>query len=186
MYSIECSLTQEFLIAEATDEVIVHQSSRLHVRIRDCWPDEAESPQLEILAQCLGFGGSRWNLSRSLPAAEFGLPADEPPAVGVKAAELFLDFEKRTSIAHRGLDLHAVADNLRISQKAPGFVSRNSALPSRDRSCRTPADNLPASSAQATSSVRPARLRARGPRSVWGRYERERPTRDRDIQAITD
>src|SRR5712675_2043647 len=102
--------TQEFLIAEATDEVIVHQSSRLHVRIRDCWPDEAESPQLEILAQCLGFGGSRWNLSRSLPAA----------------------------------------------------------------------------SAQATSSVRPARLRARGPRSVCGRYEPEHPTRDRDIRATTD
>jgi hypothetical protein len=59
MYSIKCSLTQEFLIAEATDEVIVHQSSRLHVRMCDCWPDEAESPLLEILAQCLGFGGSR-------------------------------------------------------------------------------------------------------------------------------
>src|SRR5712671_1236981 len=121
MYSIKCSLTQESLIAEATDEVIVHQSSRLHVRICDCWPDETKSPLLEILAQCLGFGGGRWNLSRGLPAAEFGLPADEPPAVGVKAAELFLDLEKRTSIAHRGLDLHAVADNLRIYQKAPGL-----------------------------------------------------------------
>src|SRR5579863_9940682 len=85
------NLTQEFLITEATDEVIVHQSSGLHVRIRDCWPDEGESPVLEILAQCLGFGGSRWNLSRNFPAAEFGLPADEAPAVGVKATELFLD-----------------------------------------------------------------------------------------------
>src|SRR6202171_5709429 len=113
------NLCEDFLIAEATDEVIVHQSSRLHVRIRDRRAYKAESPLLEILAQCLGFGGSRWNLSRSLPAAEFGLPADEPPAVGVKAAELFLDLEERTSIAHRGLDLHAVADDLRISQKAP-------------------------------------------------------------------
>src|SRR6266567_6978117 len=110
---------QDFLIAEATDEVIVHQSSRLHVRIRDRRADKAESPLLEILAQCLGFGGARWNLSRSFPSAEFGFPADEPPAVGVKVAELFLDLEKRTSIAHRGLDLHPVADDLRISQKGP-------------------------------------------------------------------
>src|SRR6201982_627545 len=108
------NLSQDFVIAEATDEVIVHQSSRLHVRIRDRRADKAESPLLEILAQCLGFGGSRWNLSRNFPAAAFGLPADEPPAIGVKAAELFLDLEKRASIAHRGLDLHAVADDLRI------------------------------------------------------------------------
>src|SRR5882672_7224809 len=73
------------------------------------------------LRSLLNASDSGWNLSRSLPVAEFGLPDDEPPAVGVKAAELFLDFEKRTSIAHRGLDLHAVADNLRISQKAPGL-----------------------------------------------------------------
>jgi PAS domain-containing protein len=52
-----------------------------------------------------------------LPAAEFGLPADEPPAVGVKAAELLLDFEKRTSIAHRGLDLHDL-ERLRDERKA--------------------------------------------------------------------
>src|SRR5260221_14708581 len=88
--STRCSLTQEFPIAEANDEVIVHQSSRLHVRICDCWANEAESPLLEILAQCLGFGRSRWNLSRSLPAADFGLPVDERPAVGVKPAELGL------------------------------------------------------------------------------------------------
>src|ERR1700730_12835953 len=104
MHPSVCNLTQEFPIAEATDEVIVHQSSRLHIRIRDCWPDEAESPLLEILAQCLGFGGSRWNLLRSFPTAEFGLPANEPPAVGVKAAELFPDLEKGTSIAHSGFD----------------------------------------------------------------------------------
>src|SRR5260370_1477642 len=69
-------LSQDFLIAEASNEVIVHQSSRLHVRRRDRRADKAESPLLEILAQCLGFGGSRWNLSRSFPAAEFPLRAN--------------------------------------------------------------------------------------------------------------
>src|SRR5260370_27157361 len=118
-------------MAKTTGKVIVPQSGRLHVRIRARWPDEAESSLLQILAQCLGFGGNRWNLLRSFPSAKFGLPADEPPAVGVKAAELFLDLEERTSIAHRGLDLQAVADDLRIPEGS-GCVSRNSALPSRD------------------------------------------------------
>jgi hypothetical protein len=53
-------------------------------------------------------------------AAEFGLSSNEPPAVGVEGAELFPDVEKRPGIAHRGLDLHEIADDLRISQKAPG------------------------------------------------------------------
>ena len=74
--------------------MIVHQSSCLHVRIRDRRADEAESPQLEILAECHGFGRSPWNLSRSFAAVEFGLPADEPLAVAVKVAELLLDLEK--------------------------------------------------------------------------------------------
>src|SRR5579862_9706827 len=104
------SFLQDFLIAEATDEVIVYQTSRLHVRVRDRWPDEAESSLLEILAQYFGFGRSRWDLRRSFPAAEFGLPVDEPPAVGVKNAELLLDFQERTSVAHRSLDLQPVTD----------------------------------------------------------------------------
>jgi len=44
---------QDFLIAEATDEVIIYQSSRLHIRICDHWADEAEPPLLKILAQYL-------------------------------------------------------------------------------------------------------------------------------------
>jgi len=101
--------------------VIVHQSSRLHVGIPDCWPDETESPLLEIFAQRLGFRGRSWNLARSFPASEYGRPSDKPPAVGVKAAELLLDLENRASIPHRGLDFHSVANDLRISQKGPNF-----------------------------------------------------------------
>src|SRR5579864_1180669 len=92
-------------ITKTIDEMIVHQSSRLQVRIRDRRPNEAESPLLEILAECVRFGRSRRNLSRSFPAVLFGLSADETPAVGVKAAELFLDLEKCACVAHRGFDL---------------------------------------------------------------------------------
>jgi len=101
---------RDFPITKTIDEVIIHQPSRLHIRIRNRRADEAESSLLEILAECFGFGRSGWNLSRSFPAVEFGLPADELPAVGIKVAELFLDLEKGASIAHRGPDLQSVAE----------------------------------------------------------------------------
>src|SRR5437870_12672224 len=43
--------------------------------------------------------------------------ADNAPAVGVKVSELFLDFEKCASVAHCGVDLHPVANDLRIRCK---------------------------------------------------------------------
>src|ERR1700758_5227030 len=104
-------------ITKTIDEVIVYHTNRLHVRVNDRWANEAESPVLEILAECLGFGRSRGNLSRSFPAVEFGPPADEPPAVGVKLLKLFLDLEKCACVADCGLDLHPVADDFRIRYK---------------------------------------------------------------------
>src|ERR1700752_3108501 len=124
-----CSnLTQDLSITEAVDEVVVHHSNRLHECIDDRRSDETESPVLEILAECLGFRRSRGDLSRSLPAVEFGLPADEPPAVGVEFPELFLDLEKCACVANRGLDLHPVADDLGIRYKPVDFsfgIARN-------------------------------------------------------------
>src|SRR5882672_5922751 len=97
-------------IAETIDDVIVHHSNRLHVRIDDRRADEAESPVLEVFAECVGFGRSRWNLPRSLPLVSLGPPADKTPAVGVKVPELFPDFEECARVAHCGLDLHPVAN----------------------------------------------------------------------------
>src|SRR5216683_4135131 len=104
-------------ITETIDEVIVYHSNRLHVRIDDRGADEAESPVLEVLAECVGFGRSRWNLPRSLPVVKLGPPADKTPAVGVKVPELFLNFEECACVAHCGFDLHAVANDLRIRCK---------------------------------------------------------------------
>ncbi len=104
-------------ITETIDEVIVYHSNRLHVRINNRGADEAESPVLEVLTECDGFGRSRWNLPRSLPVVELGSPADKAPAVGVKVPELFLDFEQSACVTHCGFDLHPVADDLRIRCK---------------------------------------------------------------------
>src|SRR6266446_1172112 len=104
-------------ITETIGEVIVYHSNRLHVRINDRRADEAESPMLEILAECLGLRRSRWNLPRSLPVVQLGLPADKTPAVGVKTPELFADCEKCACVPHGGLDLHPVANDLRVGAK---------------------------------------------------------------------
>src|SRR5258706_6448459 len=108
-------------IAKTSDEVIVHHSNRLHVRINDRRANEAESPELEVLAECVGFGRSRWNLSRSLPVVRLGSAADETPAVGVEVPEPFLDLEKCARVAHCGFDLHQVANDLRIGCEALDF-----------------------------------------------------------------
>src|SRR5438034_10404668 len=84
---------------------------RHHLPIRESQDDEAESPALEVLAECVGFGRSRWNLPRSLPVVKLGPPADKTPAVGVEVPELFLDFEECACVAHCGFDLHAVAND---------------------------------------------------------------------------
>src|SRR5258708_35055369 len=108
-------------ITVTIDEVIVHHSDGLHVRISDRRADEAESAVLEILAECLGFGRSRGNLASSSPAVELGPSADEMPTVGVKVPELLLDLEKCARVAHRGFDLLPIADDLWIRYKCLDF-----------------------------------------------------------------
>src|SRR5258705_11583925 len=110
-------LLPDLPIAETIDDVIVHHSNRLHVRINDRRANEAESAELEVLAECVGFGRSRWNLPRSLPMVKLGPPADETPAVGVEVPELFLDFDECACVAHCGFDLLAVANDRRIRCK---------------------------------------------------------------------
>src|ERR1700737_1095022 len=100
------NLPLDLPITETIDEVIVHHSDGLHVRISDRRADEAESPVLEILAECLGFGRSRRNLARSFPAVELGPSADEMPTVRVKVPELLLDLKKCACVVHCGFDLH--------------------------------------------------------------------------------
>src|SRR5258707_15836805 len=80
-------------ITKTIDEVIVHHSNRLHVRINDSRADEAKSAVLEVLAECFRFGRSRRNLPRSLPVVKLGPSLDKTPAIGIETPELFLNFE---------------------------------------------------------------------------------------------
>src|SRR5229473_7935659 len=104
----------EFPITQTIDEVIVYHSNGLHVGIQDCRTNETESATLKVLAERIGLDRSRGNLSHDLPPVKLWMSVNETPAIGVEASELFLDFEKRACVAHRGLDLHSVANDLRI------------------------------------------------------------------------
>jgi hypothetical protein len=79
-------------MTEAIDEVIVYHSSRLHVRINDCRSDEAESSFLEVVAELLRLGRSRWNLPRALPVVKPGPPVDKAPTIRVKVSQRRAEF----------------------------------------------------------------------------------------------
>ena len=101
-------------ITETIDEMIVYHSNGLHVGIHNRRTNETESATLKVLAERIGLDRSRGNLSHDLPSVKLWLSVNETPAIGVEASKLFLDFEKRPCVAHRGLDLHSVANDPRI------------------------------------------------------------------------
>src|SRR5713101_6004011 len=101
-------------ISETVDEVIVQHANGLHMRIYNGGTDEAESPALEILAERVGLGGRRRNLPHLLPSIDLGASIDEPPAIGVKTSELFLNCQKLTRVTDGGFDFQPVANDRRI------------------------------------------------------------------------
>jgi hypothetical protein len=56
------NLTHDLPKAETFDDMVVLPVRPLPVGIHDCRSDEAKATVFEVLAECLGFGGSRWNL----------------------------------------------------------------------------------------------------------------------------
>src|SRR5258708_35614574 len=104
-------------ITKTSEELIVSHSNRLYVRISRCRAHKAESPALEVLAECLGFGRSRWNLPDRLPSVKLGPSLDKTPAIGIETPELLLDFEECACVAHCGFNLHPVTNDLRIGYK---------------------------------------------------------------------
>src|SRR5437667_10933311 len=104
----------ELRITETIDEMIVYHSDGLHVGIHDRRTNKTESATLEVLAEGIGFERSCRDLSHDLPPVKLWLSVNETPGIGVEASEFLLDCEKRARVAHGGLNLHAVANDLRI------------------------------------------------------------------------
>src|SRR3990172_6547465 len=78
-------------IPEALDGVIVDDAPRLHERIADGGADEPEAAPGQVLAHGVERGGSGRELFQRSPRISLWSAPDEPPDIGVEAAELFLD-----------------------------------------------------------------------------------------------
>ena len=81
---------RDFGVAEAADEVVVHEAGRLQVRVDDRGAHEAEAPPAQVLAQCLGLGGRRQAAARCPPAVHLRTAADEAPDVVVERTDTLL------------------------------------------------------------------------------------------------
>src|SRR5439155_1433216 len=89
--------------AAAVDDVVVDEARRLHERVADRRPDETEAAPLQILAQRLRLGRLRRDLAECLPAVYERGAADEAPEIGVEAAVLLADGERRARVRDRRL-----------------------------------------------------------------------------------
>ena len=75
---------QKLPVPKARDEVVVHQTDRLHVCVDDCGAHEAEAPSLEVLAELVGFTRRCRDLTHACAAADPRVAADESPAVRIE------------------------------------------------------------------------------------------------------
>src|SRR2546425_7482561 len=113
-----CQLT----IPEAIDGVVVHQTHRLHEGITDSRADEFEAALQQVLAHGVGLTGSGGDLPQIFPGIDLRLAADESPNIGIKAAELSLDFEEGLGVLDRGSNFELIANDAWIGQQGFDFA----------------------------------------------------------------
>src|SRR5438094_10601114 len=100
-----------FTPAKAVDDVVVDEPRRLHERVADRRPDEAEAALLQVLAHRLRLSGRSRDIGELLPPIHQRLAVDEAPQVVAQA----LEFEYAPGVVDRGLDLQAVPNDARIA-----------------------------------------------------------------------
>ncbi len=119
----------------AADEVIVHETGRLHERIDRRRADEAESAPLELFRERRRFRAHRRQLRERPKTLRSGRGSESPDEVGQPLVEL----ERRDGISDRGLDLPAVADDPGVPEQPlhVALVERGDAF-DREPGERTP------------------------------------------------
>jgi hypothetical protein len=88
-------------MSEAVDDVIVHHSDGLHVRIDDRRTDEGEATALQILAHRIGFSGAGGDVTYGTATISLWATADEAPLICLEAAEFRLHIEERPCVLDR-------------------------------------------------------------------------------------
>src|ERR1043165_468121 len=105
----------DLTVAIALRIVIVDQADSLHERITDCRTDEFKAAFEQVFTERVRDLGARgeWLVRLSFQ----WLAVDEPPDVGVEAAELALHFEKGDGVGDGGVDLETIADDTVVIQQ---------------------------------------------------------------------
>src|SRR6267142_6188438 len=102
-------------ISKTVHEMVVDHADRLHVAVHQRGSHEAESPPLQIAAECVGLARRGGDLTHGFPTILSRPAVDELPAIRVEAAVLVLHRQKRSSVLDRGGDLQPVPDDSGIS-----------------------------------------------------------------------
>jgi len=104
-------------MSEAVDGVIVHHADGLHEGIGDGRTEKCAAAPDQVFAEGVGFGRFCRYRADGFPAVDPGPAGDKTPEIGVETSGLILDFQKHPGVAHRGLDLAPVADDVGISKQ---------------------------------------------------------------------
>ena len=108
----------DWSISEATHQMVVDHSCRLHEGVTDGGADKAEAASLEVLAHRVGGFGLGRHVLHTLPRVPERAPSDEPPDVIVERAEFLLYLQKRPCVRYARLDLQTVPDDARIGEQS--------------------------------------------------------------------
>src|SRR6266481_5248476 len=107
---------RHLLVAEATHQVVVHQTGGLHERVDNCRTDKPKAALLQIFAQGRRQRRHGWQLLVLFPFVLNGRTAHELPHIFVELSKLFLHFQERLGVRHRGGNFQTVANNSRVAQ----------------------------------------------------------------------
>src|SRR6266481_5735875 len=113
---------RHLLVAEATHQVVVHQTGGLHERVDNCRTDKPKAALLQIFAQGRRQRRHGWQLLVLFPFVLNGRTAHELPHVFVEAPNLLLHLKERLSVRHRCGNFQTVADNFRIGEEFARFL----------------------------------------------------------------
>ena len=108
-------------MTKAVNRVIIDHTHCLHKGVADGWPDKGKAPFFEIFAHGFGFGSLRRDVTQVLAMVDERSAADKAPDVGVKAAKLLLDRQKRTRIFDHTRHFEFIAHNAGVGQQSRDF-----------------------------------------------------------------
>jgi hypothetical protein len=99
------------IVTVTTDQMVVHQSGRLHEGVADRRSDKTKATLFQRFRKGIRFRSAGRNVALTTPSVLFRCLFDEAPDEPIETAELFLDGQQRAGIADGALDLEAIAND---------------------------------------------------------------------------